>query len=166
MTPFVPLAALLFSEKRPGDLPCRQLLVELIGALFEVCPDSIESELPLSHEDWSKPVTINGMGATKQSNVVTPTDGTNRRYIRQTKGGDGEEEDAETIEKRTRRAHEFVNALMVGPSSSKEQELVGFILQARKPRMYKVWVKEIADIVRDFFWCARFLHFFILPAFD
>ncbi|KAH8916703.1 hypothetical protein BT69DRAFT_1228051 [Atractiella rhizophila] len=37
-SPFVQLTSLLLSEKKPGDLPIRQIIVELILGLFEIFP--------------------------------------------------------------------------------------------------------------------------------
>jgi len=38
--PFDALSTLLFSEKKPGDLACRQLIIELWLVLFEIFPPS------------------------------------------------------------------------------------------------------------------------------
>jgi hypothetical protein len=39
-TPFVQLISLLYSDKKPGDVACRQVLVELLLGLFELYPPS------------------------------------------------------------------------------------------------------------------------------
>jgi len=37
-TPFVQLVSLLYSDKRPGDVPTRQLIVDLLMILFDLYP--------------------------------------------------------------------------------------------------------------------------------
>ncbi|UZJ56942.1 hypothetical protein CBS101457_006262 [Exobasidium rhododendri] len=49
-TPFVELSCLLFSEKRPGELATRKLLVELLSLLI-VLPSSASSRSNREHED-------------------------------------------------------------------------------------------------------------------
>lgn len=38
--PFVPLTALLFTDKKPGDVPTRQIITELLLLLFDLYPSS------------------------------------------------------------------------------------------------------------------------------
>lgn len=38
--PFVPLTALLFTDKKPGDVPTRQIMTELLLLLFDLYPSS------------------------------------------------------------------------------------------------------------------------------
>lgn len=144
-SPFLPLASLLFSEKKPGDLASRQLLVELIGTLFTVCPDNVE--LPLQIEQWTDEMVIVGTGTPRES---TAGDGAGKRYTRILRTGD----DAGTSDARSSRAHQFVNALMLGPGNEKERQKVDFIQDTHRARIYKPWVKEIGDCCRDYFWCV------------
>lgn len=37
--PFVPLVALLFTDKKPGDVPSRQIMAELVLLLFDLYPN-------------------------------------------------------------------------------------------------------------------------------
>jgi hypothetical protein len=150
-SPFLPLANLLFSEKRPGDLHCRQLLIELIASLFQSCPTSIV--LPLLPEDWSREMLIsNGdEDRTPGSSIRADLTGVvGKRYTRKMKDEMEAEEDDSS--ERERRAHDFVNALMLGPGSEKERAKVDFIQASHRPRVYKAWVRELADTVRDYFW--------------
>lgn len=55
---------------------------------------------------------------------------------------------------RIQQAHRFVMSLMEGPPNEAEEAKVEFIQATHKPRIFKAWVKEIADCVRDYFWCA------------
>lgn len=85
-----------------------------------------------------------------------------RRYTRKAKSGDDEacgavERDEVLTPERVQQAHRFVLSLMRGPPSEEEENKVDFILAARKARLFKTWVKEMADTVRDHFWCTRSL---------
>ncbi|GAA5827370.1 hypothetical protein JCM11251_003784 [Rhodosporidiobolus azoricus] len=156
-TPFLPLTSLLFSEKRPGDLPCRQLLVELVHSIFEICPPGCDA---LPKEAWTKdgeegprislepalppspnPTTANGSGS-----------GGARRYTRRIKTDEDEEREEVLTPDRIRQAHRFVLSLMEGPPNEKEDAKVDFIRSTHRPRVYKTWVTEISDCVRDYFW--------------
>ncbi|BGP25721.1 GTPase binding protein Rid1 [Rhodotorula toruloides] len=161
-TPFLPVAALLFSEKRPGDLPCRQILVELVHSLFEMCPVTSDA---LSKSAWSD--TQVSLEPAPPSSVPPPSPnfgsgseetggGGVRRYTRRAKLGDDSMDSLEREEvltpERIQQAHRFVMSLMEGPPNEAEEAKVEFIQAAHKPRIFKAWVKEIADCVRDYFW--------------
>ncbi|GAA5914749.1 hypothetical protein JCM5296_003855 [Sporobolomyces johnsonii] len=165
-TPFLPLASLLFSEKRPGDLPCRQLLVELVASLFDICPLDADA-LPKSA--WSTPeVSLEpGPPSPPSSSFAFPANanssntgsggaGGGRRYTRKIKSS---EDDVDTIEReevltpeRIQQAHRMAVSLMEGPPNEKEEAKVDFIKETHRPRVFKTWVQEIADCVRDYFW--------------
>ncbi|GAA6059961.1 hypothetical protein JCM10212_001310 [Sporobolomyces blumeae] len=159
-TPFLPIASLLFSEKRPGDLPCRQILVELIESIFDICPVHADA-LPKSA--WSTPeVALEPplppspppSAFAGQPNGA-PGSGF-RRYQRKIKSDDSDSDSIEREEvltpERILSTHRFVVSLMEGPPDEKEEAKVDFIKQAHRPRMFKAWVSEIADCVRDYFW--------------
>lgn len=116
-----------------------------------MCPKGIE--LPLRREEWRTGILMTASSEsqyqlTQGESEVESAHG-EKRYVRQMKEEHEEEkEDAE----RTRRAHAFVNALMLGPESEAQASKVDFITEAHRPRVYKQWVKELADIVRDYFW--------------
>ncbi|GAA6028804.1 hypothetical protein JCM8097_007404 [Rhodosporidiobolus ruineniae] len=160
-TPFLPLASLLFSEKRPGDLPCRQLLVELIQSLFEICPLGVDAlpktawatpEVNLDPTPVSPCLGSGSFGANSSSNGGS---GGVRRYTRKAKSGD-EADDVEREEvltpERVQQTRRLVVSLMMGPPDEKEDAKVDFIQVAHRPRVFKTWVTEIADCVRDYFW--------------
>lgn len=174
-TPFLPLAALLFSEKRPGDLPCRQILVELVHALFQICPPACDalpksawSETSVSLSSPLGPDSLATTSSTKANGYESGTgSGGVRRYTRRAKIGDDDDQSAfgaksnhhlerEEIltPERIQQAHRFVVSLMQGPPNEEEEAKVDFVRRAHRERAYKVWVKEIADCVRDYFWCV------------
>ncbi|GAA6010045.1 hypothetical protein JCM10207_007534 [Rhodosporidiobolus poonsookiae] len=159
-TPFLPLTALLFSEKRPGDLPCRQLLVELLLSIFDICPPSSDT---LPKAAWSTPeISLEPTPSSPSpSGFVSPTEpkgsGGIRRYTRKMKSGDDDdaaafERDEVLTPERVQQAHRFVVSLMEGPPDEKEEAQVDFIQRAHRPRLFKKWVGEISDCVRDYFW--------------
>lgn len=161
-TPFLPIASLLFSEKRPGDLACRQILVELVAAAFDICP--IEADV-LPKAAWSEPrVSLEpALPSPPTSHLFGPLpngagsgSGLQRRYQRKVKSSDP---DADSIEReevltpeRIEATHRFVISLMEGPPDEKEESKVDFIKLSHRPRVFKAWVTEIGDCVRDYFW--------------
>ncbi|GAA5908120.1 hypothetical protein JCM8208_003695 [Rhodotorula glutinis] len=161
-TPFLPVAALLFSEKRPGDLPSRQILVELLAALYDICPHNADTLPKSAWADSSvslEPALLSPVApssSTFDSGIGSGGGGV-RRYTRKAKSGDDQssgaaERDEVLTPERVQQTHRFLLSLLEGPPSDDEENKVDFILAARKPRLYKTWVKEISDTVRDYFW--------------
>lgn len=154
-TPFVALSSLLFSEKRPGDLPCRQILVELIHSLFDICPPNVG---PITKEEWAATsIAIQGENAVAMVQTTGSGSGGARRYLRKAKGGEGGEEDKADPE-RMRKVHEMVLSLVMGPPDEKHAAKVEFAQEMVRPRRLKTWVSEISDTVRDFFWYVLLLR--------
>lgn len=150
-TPFLPIASLLFSEKRPGDLPCRQLLVELLQSLFDICPESAE---PIPQSLWTEKSVIN-LSDPEMEGIGGGSGGA-RRYKRQMKGGDDEDDEVEQLEKfeweRVMKTYRLVYSLVLGPPNEKEEAKVDFIQETHRPRIFKRWVSELSDTCRDYFW--------------
>ncbi|SCV73429.1 BQ2448_7355 [Microbotryum intermedium] len=139
-TPFLPLADLLFSEKRPGDLACRQLLVELILSLFDLCP---VDAAPISSEQWTSLAVVS-----LQKSVDFQ-----RRYTRKMKGDEDEDEGEEVFDsQRIEATRLLVRSMMLGPPNEKDEAKVDFIKNAHRPRPFKKWMVEMSDCVRDYFW--------------
>ena len=161
-TPFLPIASLLFSEKRPGDLPCRQILVDLLTSIFDICPIDADT-LPKSA--WASPeVSLEAsLPSPPTSSFASPPFTSSavagsevRRYQRKIKSSDSDSDSIEREEVltpgRIQATHRFVVSLMEGPPDEKEEAKVDFIKQSHRPRVFKAWVTEIADCVRDYFW--------------
>lgn len=162
----------MFSEKKPGDLAPRLILVELILSLFEIYPEGARL---VESVDWK--VEIGSSSTTSvsfTSGSIDVNDGSGgRRYIRKMK--DEEEStlelksesspEVEVSEERKRSTHEFVKSLMMGPPDEKAEQQIEFISSLHRPRLYKVWVTELGDCVRDYFWLAHnslpSSHFFL-----
>ncbi|KAM0791720.1 hypothetical protein ACM66B_003989 [Microbotryomycetes sp. NB124-2] len=184
-SPFASFADLLFSEKRPGDLPSRQLLVELLQALYDVRPAQAQPVARYSSawkgaavvrlDDWTTTTSTgsvgsNGSGSFQSSDGShTPQSGPSqvRRYTRKAKAAfkdsdasssseDDDDQDGSlspsTEAEKVRMTHLMVHSLVQGPVDEKEENRVEFMKNAHKVRRFNVWVKEMSDVVRDYFW--------------
>ncbi|KAK4050623.1 hypothetical protein OIV83_003349 [Microbotryomycetes sp. JL201] len=174
--PFASFADLLFSDKRPGDLPCRQLLVELLHSLYDVCPARAQP-IPRRSVEWKDAALIKLDASTSPAGSIGSNSSHNsdstvshshtsapaviRRYTRKAKAFDSDdsadERDAlgdspSMKEERIRMTHLMVHSLVQGPVDEKEESRVEFIKDAHKVRRFRIWVKEMSDVVRDYFW--------------
>ncbi len=59
------------------------------------------------------------------------------------------------LSERTQRAQTLLSYLR-DPEPSESQRPVGFVLEMRRPRPYRVWCKEVTDVTKEVFWI--FLH--------
>lgn len=125
-TPFTQLVALLYSDKKPGEVATRQLIVDLLMILFELYPPSSLPSLgsvPPRSEAWEttprKTITLPHPHRTLytllRSLLLTPAPRA-----------------AEAPEVQLS-PHEFIDAL-------------------HRPRIYKTYLQEFSDICRDYFW--------------
>lgn len=105
--PFPALSQLLFSEKKPGELACRQIIVEMWLFHFELFPPQSE-------------VQRSGSIRFETANQVDVVD--------------------------------FVRSLLLPQKEDKAKDYHDFITQAHRPRIFKAWVQEMADLCRDYFW--------------
>lgn len=126
--PFDALSGLLFSEKKPGDLPCRQLIIELWLFLFELFP---------AYPAGAGAGASAGVGAGAGGNKARPTS------VRFDAGGAvGVAVDVVAE----------LRKLVVPDIPDKTAEQHAFITTAHRPRVYRAWVQELSDICRDYFW--------------
>lgn len=126
-TPFVQLVSLLYSDKKPGDVATRGLIVELLLILFEVYP---ASSLPSSggrprREAWEP--------SESSSNVITlpvphKTFFSLIRALLLTPAPPPTESPAAPVS-----PHAFIESL-------------------HRPRIYKSYLQELSDVCRDYFW--------------
>lgn len=126
-TPFVQLISLLYSDKKPGDVATRQLIVDLLLILFEIYPTS---SLPssggrLRREAWES--------SGSSSNVVTlpvphKTLFSLIRALLLTPAPPPTESPAAPVS-----PHAFIETL-------------------HRPRIYKSYLQELSDVCRDYFW--------------
>lgn len=126
-TPFVQLISLLYSDKKPGDVATRQLIVELLLILFELYP---ASSLPssggrLRREAWES--------SGSSSNIITlpvphKTFFSLIRAVLLTPAPPPTESPAAPVS-----PHAFIESL-------------------HRPRIYKSYLQELSDVCRDYFW--------------
>ncbi|KAI0255156.1 armadillo-type protein [Lactifluus subvellereus] len=125
-TPFVQLVSLLYSDKRPGEIATRQLIVDLLIVLFELYPPSSLPSIgsvPPRREVWE---------TTSRHTIALPhphqTLYSLLRALLLTPAPRGVEAPEVPLS-----PHEFIDAL-------------------HRPRIYKAYLQELSDICRDYFW--------------
>ncbi|KAK7061495.1 Drf-GBD domain-containing protein [Favolaschia claudopus] len=131
-TPFVQLIALLYSDKKPGDVATRQLIVDLLHVLFELYPGSslpgITQRSSSRYEAWETPST-----ALASSNIIT-------------------------LPSPHKNFYSLIRALLLTPAPPPSESPAtpisphAFIESLHKPRIYKTYLQELSDVCRDYFW--------------
>jgi hypothetical protein len=125
-TPFTQLVSLLYSDKKPGEVATRQLIVDLLMILFELYPPSSLPSLgsvPPRTEAWEtaprKTITLphphRTLYSLLRSLLLTPAP----------RAAEAPEVPLSP--------HEFIDAL-------------------HRPRIYKSYLQEFSDVCRDYFW--------------
>ncbi|KAL0576518.1 hypothetical protein V5O48_005463 [Marasmius crinis-equi] len=134
-TPFMQLIVLLYSDKKPGDVPSRQLIVELLLGLFELYPSS------------SLPAMGNGRPSTP------------RREIWETQASSLGSSKLITLPAPHKSLFSFIRALLLTPAPPTAEaaeatsvEPHEFIENLHRPRIYKTYLQELSDVCRDYFW--------------
>ncbi|KAF8525961.1 armadillo-type protein [Hysterangium stoloniferum] len=135
-TPFVQLVSLLYSDKKPGDLCTRQLIVDLLLILFEIYPStsSTGQSARLRREAFEQ------SAAQAFSPTSTPA-------IFQ---------DALPAPHNT--LYSLVRALLLTPAPPPSESPSipisphAFIASLHTPRIFKSYLQELSDICRDYFW--------------
>lgn len=128
-TPFVQLVALLYSDKKPGDVATRQLITDLLLILFELYP---VSSLPSRHSP-------RGRREVWDTNDVVPS-----KLI--------------TLPAPHTTLFGLIRALLLTPAPPPTESPAApvsphaFIESLHKPRIYKTYLQELSDICRDYFW--------------
>ncbi|KAI0687738.1 armadillo-type protein [Cytidiella melzeri] len=137
-TPFTQLISLLYSDKKPGDIGTRQLVVELILLLFELYPlSSLPSNGSPAHafthsRSRSTPWEAETSNVASSSLVTLPTP------------------HATTFS--------LVRSLLLTPAPPPSEDPRipvsphTFIEELHVPRIYKAYLQELSDICRDYFW--------------
>lgn len=130
--PFLQLITLIYSDKRPGEVATRQLIVEFLLLIFELYPsDSIASNGESNgrrREMWEirDPFTVN-------NNLVF-------------------------LPYPHKSVFSLIRSLLLTPAprgaEAPEVELSPheFIESLHKPRIYKTFLHELSDVCRDYFW--------------
>ncbi|KAF8638286.1 hypothetical protein AX17_002306 [Amanita inopinata Kibby_2008] len=135
-TPFVQLVALLYSDKKPGDVATRQLMVELLLILFDLYPPSALPSQgasnnpypshPQRHEAWEDVTDV-------PTSVIT-------------------------LPAPHRTFYSLIRALLLTPAPPPSEPPAtpisphAFIESLHRPRIYKTYLQELSDVCRDYFW--------------
>ncbi|KAJ3830049.1 armadillo-type protein [Lentinula raphanica] len=129
-TPWGQLVTLLYSDKKPGEVATRQLMIELLQILFELYPSS---SLPSSgrsphREVWDAYSPTLGSG-----NVIT-------------------------LPAPHKSFFSFMRSLLLTPAPPTAEAPSSpltpheFIENLHRPRIYKTYLQELSDVCRDYFW--------------
>lgn len=135
----------MYSDKKPGDIATRQLIVDLLLLLFELYPPSSLpcGSLRRQREAWESDASL------PSSNLITlPTPHKNFfsliRGLLLIPAPPPSEAPATPVS-----PHEFIESL-------------------HRPRIYKTYLRELSDICRDYFWvfCHPNNTIWLLPETD
>ncbi|KIP10477.1 hypothetical protein PHLGIDRAFT_84977 [Phlebiopsis gigantea 11061_1 CR5-6] len=139
-TPFGQLVTLLYSDKRPGDVATRQLIVELILLLFDLYP---LSSLPSSGSVPSSTSSTQGHGRSRSAPWEVAPCGPSSLV---------------TLPAPHATTFSLVRSLLLTPAPPPSEDPRipvaphTFIEELHIPRIYKTYLQELNDICRDYFW--------------
>ncbi|KXN88618.1 GTPase-binding protein rid1 [Leucoagaricus sp. SymC.cos] len=128
-TPFVQLVSLLYSDKKPGDVATRQLIVDLLLLLFDLYPPS---SLPSGSSRRQREAWESDTSLPSSNLIVLPVPHKN--------------------------IFSLIRALLLTPAPPKSEcpktpiSPHAFIENLHKPRIYKTYLQELSDVCRDYFW--------------
>ncbi|KAH9481746.1 GTPase-binding protein rid1 [Psilocybe cubensis] len=142
-TPFVQLVALLYSDKKPGEVATRQLIVELLLLLFDLYPPS---SLPSTA---NKPLLSPGVSST--SSALRPREAWESQTSVATSN-------LITLPAPHKNFFSLIRALLLTPAPPPSESPGApvsphaFIESLHLPRIYKTYLQELSDVCRDYFW--------------
>ncbi|WWC89582.1 uncharacterized protein L201_004507 [Kwoniella dendrophila CBS 6074] len=139
--PFPSLSTLLFSEKKPGDLASRQIIIELWLFLFDLFP------LPA----YSTPSSSSSSPLLPQHQHQHQHQSTRQPGNRPTSVR-FDEKSASQIKNNTVNIVKEVRSLLLPDLPDPSKDHHEFVTKAHRPRIFKAWVGELSDICRDYFW--------------
>lgn len=137
-TPLTQLITLLYSDKKPGDIGSRQLIVELMLLLFELYP---LSSLPSTGSPAS-----------------SFTHSRSRSAPWEARTGPAGNSTLVTLPTPHATTYSLVRSLLLTPAPplSEDPRIPvsphAFIEELHVPRIYKTYLQELSDICRDYFW--------------
>ncbi|EGF98197.1 uncharacterized protein MELLADRAFT_118582 [Melampsora larici-populina 98AG31] len=123
-SPFLQLTNLLYSEKKPGELPSRQLLIEMIYGIFEL--KITEETMKGKSLDWQSAINLD------QCDLNLMKD------------------DSMGIDSKFN--HQLVKQLLMGAPDLKKESLIEFVSVSHRNRPYKKLVTELCGVLMDYFW--------------
>lgn len=137
-TPFVQLVALLYSDKRPGDIATRQLIVELLTILFELYP-------PSSLPALSSSASGSNTGRFRAHREVWDAESPSPTGLI-------------SLPAPHKTLFSLIRALLLTPAPPPAESPASpvapheFIESLHVPRIYKTYLQELSDVCRDYFW--------------
>ncbi|KAF9065077.1 armadillo-type protein [Rhodocollybia butyracea] len=129
-TPWAQLVKLLYSDKKPGEIATRQLIVELVQILFELYP---ASALPSSGKSLHREIWDSDSSTLGSSNLIT-------------------------LPAPHKSFFSFIRSLLLTPAPPTAEAPASplspheFIENLHRPRVYKTYLQELSDVCRDYFW--------------
>jgi hypothetical protein len=135
-TPFVQLVALLYSDKKPGDIATRQQIVDLLLILFELYPSSSLPSFGNSNGRHIRP--------RREAWEGDSTAPTSSKLI--------------TLPAPHNTLFSLIRALLLTPAPPPSESPAApvsphaFIESLHLSRIYKTYLQELSDVCRDYFW--------------
>ncbi|KAJ7707408.1 armadillo-type protein [Mycena rosella] len=132
-TPFVQLVALLYSDKKPGEVATRQLIVDLLLTLFELYPSSSLPALGGGSRAQPRREAWETTASTVGSSLIT-------------------------LPAPHKSLYALIRALLLTPAPPPSESPAApvsphaFIESLHRPRIYKTYLQELSDVCRDYFW--------------
>ncbi|KAI8456050.1 hypothetical protein BY996DRAFT_1421019 [Phakopsora pachyrhizi] len=145
--------SLLYSEKKPGDLSSRQVIIELILGIFELN----YNPRVISQIDWKALIDLNKANtksfSNPQDNSPAPllSSSTNLSQPKRVAGSYDDGGKDGLLNLRLIR-HEFVKKLLVGPPDLKKEQMVEFAVKTHRNRIFKSLVNKLIGVLMDYFW--------------
>lgn len=142
-TPFAQLVKLLYSDKKPGDLASRQLIVDLLLILYELYSPG------KSTSDSSNGRGRHGWEGKDSGHVIPPARPT---VFTQPNAPPPPLPEPHTS------IFSLLRAILLTPRPAPSEcpsipvDPHAFIAELHKPRIYKTYLQELSDIRRDYFW--------------
>lgn len=128
------LVALLYSDKKPGDIATRQLIVELLLILFEVYPSSSLPSYGSGHQTRPRREAWESESAVPTSSKLVTLPAPHKTFF------------------------SLIRALLLTPAPPPSESPAApvsphaFIESLHLPRIYKAYLQELSDVCRDYFW--------------
>ncbi|PCH39395.1 hypothetical protein WOLCODRAFT_141240 [Wolfiporia cocos MD-104 SS10] len=139
--PYEQLMSLLYSDKRPGEVATRQLIIELLLILFDLYPPS---SLPST---GSPAVPNHPYGHARNQSTPWVTD-----------SEDAPSSNLVTLPAPHASFFSFIRSLLLTPAPPAAEETGpaiqphNFIEEIHVPRIYKTYMEELNNVCRDYFW--------------
>ncbi|KLO08801.1 hypothetical protein SCHPADRAFT_1000707 [Schizopora paradoxa] len=150
--PYQALIRLLYSDKKPGDVPTRQLIVELILGIIDLYPVMVPSPSKINSTQVGAAFTCDSLmgepGRHSFSEQCTPPRPSRPRA----------QSTSSAFPSPYRNLFSFLRGLLLTPAPPPSEGRVSevdpheFISSLHIPRIYKTYVQVLLEICRDYFW--------------